>query len=942
MRRVLITACAAIAAIIAVNFFYYRALYKKQTEYIVELLDRQVKIVGVTVDKTNQGFLSDLNQVASYYDDMSAFFKGGEEQRRSIERMRLFFSKYENFVTAIKFQDRDRNLFSLRRDEQTGEWLEQSIMLQQQPRIREKEELNVEAEVYQFYLPVLASQEGIAFGNIVVTVDYRKYFREIFTEFNLKDYQWQWVLTDSGDIIFDNSGIDIMYLSTTAIESGIGEGYAGDIIHRVLINKEERDIISSYYSTNLLQRDFGIVFSAPTEFFQKYILRNSLFIVSGTVLIILLIFYVFIRHIRSRDRDVEKLTASENMLVKLIEEMPAGVIIHGNNGKVILANNLAASVYGFWSGKEMTGSQLPSRAASPVQGLAEEGRNHAGKSDHLIRVSKEGRELTLLVSSIPFRFRGSDAVIEIHTDVSFLEEARQKEALASLGKTEYLHRLSFELRTPLMAVMGLSDLLCRLELPEKYGETVVSLRKAAEMLQGIADEILDLSEIESGTTGLEEVPVKIRQELNDCAGLAGLNLHKGGRLAIDIGDTVPESIISDPLRIRQILSNLLMFLASAASKGKINLACSSEKSSEGMLRLKFTLSGRCNGFAPEELERLFGDSVTLDSKVLREGGASGLGTIIAARLARIMGGSINAEFLPLAGGPGEIRISFSINTYSNDRDMKDIDVASVTSFDKVRTLVVTGSQRRDEELLGMLHRIGLALSVTSFTRTTINQVKANMNYADDTYKLLIVSEDSDLNAFDVVQQLWENNVTGRFIVMLICMNKNKGSLHRFVSMGIDHYLVRPVGQEDIASALRESFPFIGGGKEPVDMTMIRKDLKILVVEDNKMNQKVLVSMLATLGYGCDVAEDGSVALEKAGKVSYDLIFMDLLLPEIDGYEAAHKITENDKSVVIAAFTADNMPESRKKAELAGIIDYLSKPVRIDDIRNLLARHFETA
>jgi CheY-like chemotaxis protein len=159
-------------------------------------------------------------------------------------------------------------------------------------------------------------------------------------------------------------------------------------------------------------------------------------------------------------------------------------------------------------------------------------------------------------------------------------------------------------------------------------------------------------------------------------------------------------------------------------------------------------------------------------------------------------------------------------------------------------------------------------------------------------------------------------------------------------MGVDHYLTRPVVPEEVLGRIKGSFPYIEDHSESVDLTQIRNDLKILVVEDNKMNQKVLVTMLKSMGYGCDIAEDGYAGYLQAKTVKYDMIFMDLIMPEMDGYESAQKILAFDKSALIVAFTADNMPESKKKAELAGIRDYISKPVRIEDLKRLFIRYFK--
>jgi CheY-like chemotaxis protein len=141
--------------------------------------------------------------------------------------------------------------------------------------------------------------------------------------------------------------------------------------------------------------------------------------------------------------------------------------------------------------------------------------------------------------------------------------------------------------------------------------------------------------------------------------------------------------------------------------------------------------------------------------------------------------------------------------------------------------------------------------------------------------------------------------------------------------------------------LRKSFPYSESDSSTTEFQNISKDLSLLVVEDNRMNQIIITKMLGNLGYKCDIAEDGYEGFLKAKTRKYDLIFMDLIMPEMDGYESTRRILEFDKSYLITAFTADNMPESRKKAELSGIREFISKPVRIDDLKRLFAKYFNT-
>ena len=203
MRKILIIVISAFMIIITASFFYYKSMYNNQVDYRATLLDRQVRAVGSSVDSINNGFATDLNQIV-FSNDITVFFSDPESQLRTIDRLKLFFSRYANLVTGIKFYDNNKNEYTLKKDETGISWLEQTYVLHVQGEIKARELLIRESRIYGYYLPVL--KDEVPVGNIVVEIDYQKYFNEIFSTFNLQDYQWQWVISDSGVIVYNDSG----------------------------------------------------------------------------------------------------------------------------------------------------------------------------------------------------------------------------------------------------------------------------------------------------------------------------------------------------------------------------------------------------------------------------------------------------------------------------------------------------------------------------------------------------------------------------------------------------------------------------------------------------------------------------------------------------------------------------------------------------------------
>ena len=939
MRRVIILAYSAFLVIMIANFFYYKNLYKKQINYIVELLDRQVQIVGLEVDSTNNSFVSDLTQI-NFSQDLTRFFDKNQPdiKNRVKEQMKLFFSKYKDFVTKIRIYDSNLNEFTLSKDEVKNDWIEGEFTALDQRKIEVMEKLVKTDNEFDYYLTIL--KNGKPDGNIVVAVDYKRYFLKLFSEFNLKEYQWQWVVSNAGEIIFDNNGKSIKYGQIDKITSELSNGSISNIVHEAVIDGKKLEIISSYYSTQLLQRDLGLVFSAPTDFFQKYIIRNSIFIVIGTLLVVQLIILIFWRYMRSQKTEMQRFIDSERMLMRLIEEMPVGVIIHNRNREIIKSNKVAAGFYSYTNETDMLGKIFPETSLPDDNDYFSKNLGGTFNPDQFVIIKKEIGEIILYRSSIPVKFLGDDATMEMLIDITMLESARKQEAKANVAKSEFLARMSYEIRTPLNGIIGMADVLNRYDLTSDVRDVVNLLRRSTEVLLGIINDILDFSKIESGKMILDEIPFNLREEIYYSVDLAKTNISERDiSLNCMIDEKVPETIIGDSFRLRQVLTNLINHSVINTEQGEIQLKCRLKEKRDGIITLVFEILDTGKNYDKASLKKIFGEFVDAESISLRSNDESGFGTIIARQLVELMGGELTAVSPSgISGNIGE-KVTFTIKTYSNERKVKGLNLADIKNFNQIKTLVITGSQNRDEEFLGMLHKLGLQLAITTFQKSTINQIKANLIMPGERYNLIIIVDDEDFDGFEAAKAMWDNKISSGLIISMISSNDKKGNYLQCITMGVDHYLVKPFDMNEFYDTIHSSFNYLENPSAEFDIGRLKKDIQILVVEDNKMNQNIIAKMLQSLGYSCEIAEEGYDGYLKAKGKKYDLIFMDLIMPEMDGFESARKIIEYDRSYIIVAFTADNMPETKRKAELSGIRDFISKPVRIDDLKRLFAKYF---
>jgi CheY-like chemotaxis protein len=477
--------------------------------------------------------------------------------------------------------------------------------------------------------------------------------------------------------------------------------------------------------------------------------------------------------------------------------------------------------------------------------------------------------------------------------------------------------------------------------PDEDSKNIINhLKRSTEVLLSIINDILDFRRIESGKMNIEEIPFDLRDEIDSCVNHIK-TLIEGDNIQIkeSLDENVPRNIIGDRLRLRQILINLLSYSVGNSEEGTIHLNCKLQSNTDGLVTLNFELLDTGKTIDEESLKRISGGLKNFESRVAGNVDNNIFGVIIALHLIEMMGGELIITSPSGLEGEHGTKMTFSIVTYNNDRHVKKPEFPKIKTFSKIKALVITGNHYRDEILLGELHKLGISFTVTTFQKSTVSQLKANLDFPEGRYSLIIILNDEKFNGFEVAEEFRETGFSGKFAMMMVSSYDRRGNYLRGIRLGIDHYLVKPFIMNEIEGALYKSFPYVRKIAEKVAVDDINTGIKILIIEDNKMNQKVIGSMLKNLGFSDDLAGDGNEGYMKARTRKYDLIFMDLIMPGMDGFESAQKILDYDKSAFIVAFTADNMPDSRRKAELSGIKEFISKPVRTEDLRNLMVKYF---
>ncbi|MBE0667875.1 MAG: cache domain-containing protein, partial [Bacteroidales bacterium] len=316
MKKITIITYSAFLLIMVINIAFYKSLYNNQVEYSVELLEKQVRTVGSEVDTTSMSLISDLTDI-NLSNDLPLFFSDKAVNERIKEKVKLYYSKYKEIIVSMMLYNNAGDVYTLFKDEERNSWLDGSYKAQTQPEIAERERIEPDRDKFKYYLPVLS--DGKVTGNFVITIDITRYFSAILSKFFLDGHQWQWLINDEGNVIFDNQKGIVSYSQMKKIRDNLTEGKSGRLIHNMDTGAESDGILSSYYPVTFLGMNYGLVFSQPTEFYRKYILRDALLMGLLTLAVILSVFIFYRVQFKRQKQKFKATKASENTLVTIID-----------------------------------------------------------------------------------------------------------------------------------------------------------------------------------------------------------------------------------------------------------------------------------------------------------------------------------------------------------------------------------------------------------------------------------------------------------------------------------------------------------------------------------------------------------------------------------------------------------------------------------------------
>jgi PAS domain S-box-containing protein len=650
-----------------------------------------------------------------------------------------------------------------------------------------------------------------------------------------------------------------------------------------------------------------------------------------------------------------ELARERNLMRTLIDTVPDLVYVKDCEGRFLLANAALAQVMGAKSSGELLGkTDFDYYAQEIAQEFSREDQQVVASRSPLVnreehRVSPAGSPVWILTTKVPLRAPDGTVVglVGLGRDITSrvqaqeeIRKAREAAEMASQAKSEFLANMSHEIRTPMNGVLGMTDLLLGTDLTPEQFDYASLVKSSAESLLTVINDILDFSKVEAGRLELESIEFNLRSSVATILKMLAVRAQqKGLELTCDFRPEVPEKLVGDPGRLRQVIINLIGNAIKFTEKGEVGLQVAVEAETHDQVRLHFVVHDTGIGIAPEKQALIFEAFSQADGSTTRKFGGTGLGLTISRRLVEMMAGTIWVE--SHLGQGSSFHFTATLGAGS-PVELPQISAAETLAGRRVLVVAENATTRR---ILGeMLSNWEMRPTLAAKGYEALEHLKEG----EQPFALIVADFTMpEIDGFSLLQELRQSfTLAEKPKVIVLTSGGQRGDAARCRELGVAAYLSKPVSQSELLDAILRVLATTDLQAEPpvlITRHTLREDkrsLRVLLAEDNAVNQRLAARLLEKRGHSVTVTSNGREAVTALDKENFDVVLMDVQMPEMDGFEATAAIRSREKDtgghLTIIAMTAHAMEGDREQCLAAGMDGYIAKPVKPQELYALLA------
>ena len=668
--------------------------------------------------------------------------------------------------------------------------------------------------------------------------------------------------------------------------------------------------------------------------------------------------------ITEQKRANAELRASRELFILLLDSIPEGIYGIDVEGTCTFCNPSCARLLGY----EEAAQLLNKNMHVLMHHTRADGTHYPVEECHIYEAFRRG-EGTHIDDEVLWRRDGTSFPAEywsypmlrdgnvIGTVVTFVDITQRKQAevvlreaweaaeAANRAKSEFLANMSHEIRTPMNGIMGMTELALDTELNHEQRGYLNLVKSSSESLLVLLNDILDFSKIEAGKLDMEIIEFSLRDCLDDAVKAMSIRAHeKGLELACHILPEVPDALRGDPTRLRQIVTNLIGNAIKFTSQGEVLLRVETQQETGDQTTLYFSIRDTGIGIPPEKQARIFEAFTQADNSTTRKYGGTGLGLSICSRLVERMNGRIWLESEPGRGSTFHFTARFGWQKTSSGKRAS----IGLETLHGLSVLIVDDNATNRQILKEMLTGWKMRTAEANGGHSALALLKQARAEGRPFSLVLLDAQMPEVDGFQVAKQIMQDPGLSSPVLIMLTWAGFRGDAARCRELGIQAYLPKPIKHSDLLQAIQTVLNPAGDANsgrppKPEQSALVtthslregRKHLDILLAEDNHVNQVVAVRLLQKRGHKVVLVETGKAVLEASRNGSFDLILMDVQMPEMDGLEATGRIRENEKitgkHIPIVAMTAHAMVGDRERCLAAGMDGYISKPLSVKEL-----------